>query len=110
MRQRSQAHAKILRDFHGTIGAGRLSGSRETAVIAVVLLGLSSTAAHAQVASRVSAQAYPSRPIRFVIPFGPGSATDVLARIAGQNANSAAAKIGLMANGCVRIKNAVNSI
>ncbi len=27
---------------------------------------------------------YPSRPIRFFIPFGPGSASDVLARIAGQ--------------------------
>ena len=32
----------------------------------------------------VHAQAYPARPIRFVIPFGPGSASDVLARIAGQ--------------------------
>ncbi|MBM3650382.1 MAG: tripartite tricarboxylate transporter substrate binding protein [Alphaproteobacteria bacterium] len=31
-----------------------------------------------------SAQAYPSKPIRFVIPFGAGSATDALARIAGQ--------------------------
>ena len=30
------------------------------------------------------AQSYPSRPIRFVIPFGPGSASDALARIAGQ--------------------------
>jgi tripartite-type tricarboxylate transporter receptor subunit TctC len=30
------------------------------------------------------AQAYPSRPIRFVVAFGPGSASDVLARIAGQ--------------------------
>ena len=30
------------------------------------------------------AQAYPSKPIRFVIPFGAGSATDALARIAGQ--------------------------
>jgi putative tricarboxylic transport membrane protein len=29
-------------------------------------------------------QAYPSKPIRFVIPFGAGSATDALARIAGQ--------------------------
>jgi tripartite-type tricarboxylate transporter receptor subunit TctC len=30
------------------------------------------------------AQAYPSKPIRFVIPFGAGSATDALTRIAGQ--------------------------
>ena len=30
------------------------------------------------------AQPYPSRPIRFVTAFGPGSASDVLARIAGQ--------------------------
>lgn len=30
------------------------------------------------------AQTYPSKPIRFVIPFGAGSATDALARIAGQ--------------------------
>jgi tripartite-type tricarboxylate transporter receptor subunit TctC len=29
------------------------------------------------------AQSYPSKPIRFVIPFGPGSASDALARIAG---------------------------
>jgi tripartite-type tricarboxylate transporter receptor subunit TctC len=32
----------------------------------------------------VHAQPWPSRPIRFVIPFGPGSASDALARIAGQ--------------------------
>src|SRR5882724_5310705 len=32
----------------------------------------------------VRAQPYPSRPIKFVIPFGPGSASDTLARIAGQ--------------------------
>jgi tripartite-type tricarboxylate transporter receptor subunit TctC len=30
------------------------------------------------------AQAYPNKPIRFVISFGPGSASDTLARIAGQ--------------------------
>jgi tripartite-type tricarboxylate transporter receptor subunit TctC len=30
------------------------------------------------------AQAYPSKPIRFVLPFGAGSATDALARIAAQ--------------------------
>lgn len=32
----------------------------------------------------VHAQSYPTKPIRFVIPFGPGSASDALARIAGQ--------------------------
>jgi tripartite-type tricarboxylate transporter receptor subunit TctC len=34
--------------------------------------------------AEAQAQAYPSKPIRFVIPFGAGSATDALARIAGQ--------------------------
>lgn len=32
----------------------------------------------------VKAQPYPTKPIRFVISFGPGSASDVLARITGQ--------------------------
>ena len=31
------------------------------------------------------AQSYPSKPIRFVIPFGPGSASDALARILGND-------------------------
>jgi tripartite-type tricarboxylate transporter receptor subunit TctC len=30
------------------------------------------------------AQDYPAKPIRFIVPFGPGSATDALARIIGQ--------------------------
>src|SRR5215212_1360105 len=34
--------------------------------------------------AEAQAQAYPSKPIRFVIPFGAGSATDALARIVGQ--------------------------
>jgi tripartite-type tricarboxylate transporter receptor subunit TctC len=33
----------------------------------------------------IHAQPYPSKPIRFVISFGPGSASDALARIAGQD-------------------------
>jgi len=32
-------------------------------------------------ASAASGQSYPSRPLRFVLPFGPGSGTDILARI-----------------------------
>jgi tripartite-type tricarboxylate transporter receptor subunit TctC len=47
-------------------------------VIAAVLAALLMPLAAAQ------AQPYPSKPIRFVIPFGPGSASDALARIAGQ--------------------------
>lgn len=35
-------------------------------------------------AAAAVAQPYPSKPIKFVIPFGPGSASDTLARIAGQ--------------------------
>ncbi|MGE0420335.1 MAG: Bug family tripartite tricarboxylate transporter substrate binding protein [Acetobacteraceae bacterium] len=35
------------------------------------------------------ADTYPSKPIRFVIPFGPGSASDALARIAGQDLSQA---------------------
>jgi tripartite-type tricarboxylate transporter receptor subunit TctC len=52
---------------------------KPVAVLFAMLLSLLHTALHAQPNA-----AYPSRPIRFFIPFGPGSASDVLARIAGQ--------------------------
>jgi tripartite-type tricarboxylate transporter receptor subunit TctC len=35
------------------------------------------------------AQAYPSKPIKIIVPFTPGSATDVMARIIGERLNSA---------------------
>ncbi len=50
-----------------------------TIALTALALWLAPMALHAQPNT-----AYPSRPIRFVIPFGPGSASDVLARIAGQ--------------------------
>ena len=49
---------------------------------AVLLLPLA--AISAQLKSTSAGQAYPTRPIRFIISFGPGSASDALARIAGQ--------------------------
>lgn len=52
---------------------------RMVAILSVMVLCVLSAAVRAQPAG-----AYPSKPIRFVISFGPGSASDVLARIAGQ--------------------------
>jgi tripartite-type tricarboxylate transporter receptor subunit TctC len=37
----------------------------------------------------VGAQTYPSKPIRIIVPFTPGSATDVMARIVGERLNTA---------------------
>ena len=51
----------------------------------VAALFLLSHAAMAQTPSAGGGQAYPAKPIRFVIPFGPGSASDTLARIAAQD-------------------------
>src|SRR5687767_10794069 len=36
-----------------------------------------------------SAQTYPSKPIKIIVPFTPGSATDVMARIVGERMNAA---------------------
>jgi len=48
-------------------------------VLLVLLLGI----------SQANAQTYPSRPIKLIVPFPPGSATDQIARVIGQELQSA---------------------
>ncbi len=51
---------------------------RVAAVCALVLLGAAGTAGAA------AAQAYPQRPIRFIVPFPPGGGNDIVGRIVAQ--------------------------
>jgi tripartite-type tricarboxylate transporter receptor subunit TctC len=52
----------------------------------LVLAGIALAALFSVVAS---AQTYPSKPIRIIVPFTPGSATDVMARIVGERLHAA---------------------
>jgi tripartite-type tricarboxylate transporter receptor subunit TctC len=61
---------------------------RQLHKLLVMLAGLLSCAAFAQTPSTSSGQAYPSRPIRMIVPQAPGSASDTVARIVGAELTS----------------------
>jgi tripartite-type tricarboxylate transporter receptor subunit TctC len=49
-----------------------------------VIILVAALIAEVSVAQRASAQAFPSRTVKFILPFGPASGTDIVARMVGE--------------------------
>jgi tripartite-type tricarboxylate transporter receptor subunit TctC len=74
-------------------------------IIALPLIALlvgAAALASAAFPTAAQAQAYPSRPITIIVPFGPGSGTDVVTRIIGQ-------PLGIALNQSIVIDNRVGA-
>ena len=69
---------------HGTIQRIHFQGEKEVKLILRVALQAMAVFALAGIGNLASADQYPTKPIRFVAPYPPGSVTDLLARIVAQ--------------------------
>jgi tripartite-type tricarboxylate transporter receptor subunit TctC len=83
---------------------------------AAVLVAMNGSAAVAQTAAaNAQVQAFPSKPIRFIIPFSPGGAGDAIMRIVGQKLTEAWGQSSIMdnragASGAIGLQMAAKSV
>src|SRR5262245_52792837 len=71
----------FLTDLLEHLGALKLLGAAAAALATVFLLAPVGAPAQTPSTSPPSGQLWPQRPVRFILPLGPGSATDIAARL-----------------------------